>query len=102
LIDISVVTYSGELKLGGNRDSVMALPGATEVHARTLPLGSSNWTITECSFAIPTGTNISERFDALLGFLDPLPEYISIFWRKHPVLEDHWHPAKWLVPVAGL
>lgn len=91
LIDVSVVTYPGELKLGNSRDSVLALPGATEIHAQTLPLIPTKWTASECSFTIPTGARINERFDALLGFLDPLPNYLSVFWRRYPVFWDDWH-----------
>ncbi len=103
-IDFSVVTYSGELSLSDSRESVVALPGAAEIHARTLPLSSSTWTTTECSFSIPTGISINERFDVLLGFCDPLPDYISIYWRRHPVLWDQWHFArlnKWIRAEAA-
>lgn len=94
LIEFSVVTYPGKLKFDGTRDSVLALRGAKEIHGRTLPLNSSTWTTTECSVTIPDGTTIKERFDVLLGFLDPSPEYLSIFWRRHPVLWDDWHFIK--------
>jgi len=91
LIDLSVVTYPGDLKLGKSREAALALPGATEIHKQTQPLSSNTWTTAECSFTIPTGTVINERFDALLGFRDPLPDYLSVFWRRHPILWDDWH-----------
>ena len=42
LIDFSVVTYPGDLRLGKDRETVLGLQGATEIHAQTLPLSSSN------------------------------------------------------------
>lgn len=89
-IDYSIVTYPGELKLGDSREAALAVPGAAEILAQTLPLSSTTWTSTECSFVIPTGSKINERFDTLLGFYDPLPDYVSVFWRRYPVLWDQW------------
>jgi hypothetical protein len=91
VIDFSIVTYPGDLKLATTRDTVLAAPGAKEIHLQTLPLSSNAWTATECSLTIPTGASVNERYDALLGFIDPLPDYASIFWRSYPVLWDDWH-----------
>jgi hypothetical protein len=96
IIDFSVVTYPGELDLRTNskRSTCLLLPGAQEIHAQSLPLSSSKWTPMECSFAIPNGIVIKDRFDVLLGFLDPLPDHLSIFYRHHPVLSNTWQFIK--------
>ena len=93
-IDVSVITYPGEIMSDDARDAALAFPGAKEIDSSTVPLSASTWATTECSFTIPTGTRIEQRFDVLLGFLDPLPDYLSIFWRRHPVLWDDWHFVK--------
>lgn len=90
-IDFSVITYPGTLpptKIG--RDDFLAFPGAKEIHFRSDHLKSDSWVSTEYSFSIPNGTNITERYEAILGFLDPSPGYLSVFWRRRPDLPKNW------------
>jgi len=106
IIDFSVVTYPGELNARTNskRSTCLLLPGAQEIHTQSLPLSSSTWTAIECSFAIPNGIVIKDRFDVLLGFLDPLPDRLSIFYRHHPVFVNTWQFIKfgdWICAEAS-
>ena len=94
VIDFSAVMYPGELKSYEARDAVLRLPGAKEIHAESHALRSSTWTTAEWSFTAPDRTETSERFEAMLGFLDPCPDYLTVFWRKHPVSRDYWDFTK--------
>lgn len=104
LIDFSVITYPGELTHSNKRDDFLAVPSAKEVHTQTLPLSSSNWTPSECTILIPTGKPVNRRYEALLGFCDPWPDFVSVLWREHPAQGTSWRCVKvgdWEWAVGG-
>lgn len=95
-IDFSVVTYPGKLTLTQveSRDVCLSLSGAKEIYAQTVSLSSETWKSAQYTLTIPTGKVLSEQFDVLLGFTDPLPEYISIFLYNHRASWNQMHFIK--------
>ena len=86
LIDFSIVTYKGQLEHDATRDAALALREAKEIHAQTFPLSSSTWTTSDFPANMPSVRPVQPRFDALLGFHDPLPDQLSVFLRGQPVV----------------
>jgi hypothetical protein len=90
-MDVSVVLFPRQAERDDTfttpRHTFLAIPGAQEFHSQTIPLSSSKWTVADYSFTSLTGISEKRRFEALLGFLDPLPYYASVLVR-HSSLEE--------------
>lgn len=93
-IEYSVITYNGDVTLADNRVSALKLPQAKEIHASENPIRATSWDTLGFSFVTPQGKLVTERHDAMIAFRDSSPDYISIFWRRHPITQNHWFFVK--------
>ena len=107
-MDVSVVTFPGDTSrlLGRDRAAALAEPGAKEIFAKTFPLNGETWTKIEYATRLSPTITENSQFEAILGFNDPAPHRVNIFWRREPDQQADWHPTEtgaWVVAdVSGL
>lgn len=93
LVDVSVITYPGDIRVMKDRSAALSVLNAREAYAGTLPLSAKEWRGGEYSLVLPNGTNRTESYKILLGFADNLPGCFHVLWETPP-LNPTWHFIK--------
>lgn len=93
-IEFSAIVFFGDSLLGKSREDLLALAKAKEIHSQTSHLRFDSWTTAKWVFSLPDGHQVDDQFEVRAGFLDPLPDYLSVFWRDHHSPGDNWHFGK--------
>jgi hypothetical protein len=93
-IDFSAIVFFGDSLLGKTREALLALPKAKEIHSQSSRLHFGSWTTAKWAFSLPDGHQVDDQFEVRAGFLDPLPDYLSVFWRDHHLPGENWHFGK--------
>jgi len=92
VIEVSVVRVAAQLGSFEieSREKVLQVSSAKEVWNKTLPLAGRQWTQIVFPSLFAKNSNTDEKFEAILGFIDPLAR-VSVFWRSQPPLWDEHH-----------
>ena len=84
VVDISTVTFPGKWGLDEEKDRerVLAKPYAKEVFSQSTPLSATTWDKFTYSYTTSDNQSQTRELDALFGFRDALPGYLTVIWKS--------------------